>query len=224
MSVTAVKVGGSLAAYPQKLKELCHKLGELSTKHRLVVVPGGGEFADAVRVCDKRFDLSQQASHRMAILGMDQYGLILSDLTPNALVVDAAEGFKAALDADKLPVFLPSKIMGSEDPLENSWNVTSDSIAAYIAYRLNCGKLVLITDVDGVFTDDPKSHPNAKLLERVSAQELLAMGSRTSVDAYLPKLLLQCKLPCYVVNGLFAGRVEAVLAGQRTVCSVIVNR
>ena len=131
-----VKVGGSLAMYPESLRALCKKLSALSKKHRLVVVPGGGEFADAVRAVDKRFNLSSEASHRMAILGMDQYGLMLADLIPDSVAVVELEEIAKALDAGKVPVFLPSKILFSEDPLENSWDVTSDSIAIYIAHRL----------------------------------------------------------------------------------------
>ena len=58
--------------------------------------------------------------------------------------------------------------MLSEDPLENSWDVTSDSIAVYIADRLQV-KVLLVTDVDGVYTNDPKSNPEAKLIKKLSA-------------------------------------------------------
>lgn len=221
MNAAVVKVGGSLAAHPAKLKELCVKLGELSKKYKLVVVGGGGEFADVARNYDKLFSLSPQTSHRMAILGMDQHGLLLADLTPNSVSVTTLLEAKKVLDSGNLPVFLPSKLMLSEDPLENSWDVTSDSIAAYIAHRLQAQKLLLVTDVDGVYSSDPKNDSEAKLLGNLSAKDLLAMSVRTSVDASLPKLLLKWKLSCYVVSGLFPERVEAVLNEQRTVCSVI---
>jgi len=221
VKATVMKVGGSLAGHPEKLRALCLKLDELSRKHALLVVGGGGEFADIVRAYDKRFNLSAKTSHRMAILGMDQYGLLLCDLIPNSSPVSALEEVGKVLALGKLPVFLPANLMLSENPLENSWAVTSDSIAAYIAHLLQAEKLLLVTDVDGVYTRDPKKDSAAKLLEKLSVKELLAMGKRTSVDEFLSKLLLKWKLPCYVVNGLFAERVEAVLAGQRTVCSLI---
>ena len=84
MNATVLKVGGSLALYPEKLKALCTELSLSSKKHRLIVVPGGGEFADVARSLDKRFSLSCSASHKMAILGMDQYGYLLSDLMPGS--------------------------------------------------------------------------------------------------------------------------------------------
>jgi hypothetical protein len=221
MNATVVKVGGSLAFYPEKLKVLCIKLSEISKKHRIIVVPGGGEFADVVRCMDQVFSLSCSASHRMAILGMDQYGLLLSDLMPNSATVNKLEEIKCFLDSDGLPVFLPSTLLLSEDPLENSWDVTSDSIAVYIASRLQAAKVLLITDVDGVYKSDPKTHSEAKFMENVSATDLLAMNERTSVDKALPILLLQSPIDCFVVNGLFPERVEAVLDGQNTVCTLI---
>jgi aspartokinase-like uncharacterized kinase len=221
MNNTVVKVGGSLALYPEKLKALCTKLNEISKEHRLVVVPGGGEFADAVRCLDERFSLSCGASHRMAILGMDQYGLLLSDLITDSVAVSKLEETKYFLDLGKLPVFLPSNLLLKEDPLENSWNVTSDSIAVYLADRLEVSKVLLVKDVDGVYPNDPKKHPDAKLIKNLSASQLLAMNKRTSVDKALPKLLLKTSIDCFVVNGLFPERVEALLEGRDAVCTLI---
>ncbi|MCW4003404.1 MAG: delta 1-pyrroline-5-carboxylate synthetase [Candidatus Bathyarchaeota archaeon] len=219
MSVV-VKVGGSLAAYPKNLKSLCTKLNEIAKKQKLLIVPGGGEFADTVRNHDKKFALSRGASHRMAILGMDQYGLLLSDLTPNSCVVCSLEEAKKAADVGKVPVFLPFQLMLNEDPLENSWDVTSDSIAVYIAGKIGAGKVLLITDVDGIFTDDPKRNSAAKMIKEVSASELLGR-KRTSVDKFLPKLLLELSIDCFVINGLFAERVEAVLDGRDAIFTFI---
>ena len=220
MDAAVVKVGGSLALYPQKLKTLCLKLSELSMNCRLVVVPGGGEFADTVRNLDERFTLSPQTSHKMAILGMDQFGFLLADLLPNSSIVHNFE-LQEIFDSGKLPIFLPSNYFFVEDPLENSWAVTSDSIAAFIAGKLCVPKLVLATDVDGIYTCDPKKHSGAKLIRRLSAGDLLRMEGQTNVDVFLPKLLLQLHLDCFVVNGLFTERIEAVLNDEEAVCTLI---
>jgi len=219
-----IKVGGSLAEDPKKLRALCQKLGELSKKYAFIVVPGGGGFADAVRGVDKRFALSCNVSHRMAILAMDQFGLLLSDITPNSRVFHRLENVNKLAKAGFAPIFLPSRMLFQEDPLENSWDVTSDSIAAYVASRVQAEKLVLVTDVDGVFTGDPKKDSSAKLIERLSAEHLLELNRRTSVDRYLPKLLLDAKVDCYVVNGGFPERVAAVLAGLLTTCTFVASR
>ncbi len=221
MKATVIKVGGSLALYPEKLRALCVMLSEVSKNQRLIVVPGGGEFADVVRSLDKRISLSSSASHRMAILGMDQYGLLLSDLIPNSVIVSKLEEIKYFLDSGGLPVFLPSNLLLGENVLENSWDVTSDSIALFIAGKLETTKVLLVTDVDGIYMEDPKTNSEAKLIRKLSAGELLAMNKRTSVDKALPKLLLHSSIDCFVVNGFFPERIEAVLNGQDTLFTLI---
>ena len=80
--LTVVKVGGGLG--DDALPGLCAALGELGRRHPLLVVPGGAGFADAVRDADRRFGLHAETAHRMAILGMEQFGWLLSDLIPGA--------------------------------------------------------------------------------------------------------------------------------------------
>ena len=174
-----LKVGGSLAEDPANLAKLCQKLSELAEVHRIVVVPGGGKFADTVRELDTVFGFSDTVAHRMAILAMDQYGLFLSDITPDSCVsgvLDEVEDSARGV----LPIFLPSQFMFSRDPLEHSWDVTSDSIAAYIASVLHAEKLVLVTDVDGVCFEDPKKNVDGKCIEELAVEELLGWNRRTS--------------------------------------------
>ena len=217
-----LKIGGSLTKQPKSLVKLCKELSVLAQIHRIVVVPGGGEFADTVRRLDKKFRLSNVSAHKMATLAMDQFGLLLSDITPDSYVSYEIKEIKKKLET-KLPIFLPSKFMFLEDPLENSWDVTSDSISAYFADKLEAKKLILVTDVDGIFNRDPKSSQKTRLIDEVSVDELLNLGERTSVDKCTPQLLSKSYLDCYVVNGHYPERVDAVLLGQRTKCTRILR-
>jgi aspartokinase-like uncharacterized kinase len=159
----------------------------------------------------------------MAILGMDQYGLMLLELIPNSKgIADLAEVANVH-DSGKVPVFLPSKHLCSEDPLENTWDVTSDSIALYIANRLQANKVLLIKDVDGILTSDPRKEKAARLIDKITASDLLAIEQLTSVDKASPKLLLQWKIDCFVVNGLFPERIEAILEGREDIYTKITN-
>jgi aspartokinase-like uncharacterized kinase len=212
-----VKVGGSLATDSTVLKALCAELSRVAEKHRLLVVPGGGEFADVVRAADARFGLSSRVSHKMAVLGMDQFGLLLSDLIPRARVAFSLGVVEGLSGVGRVVILLPSRLVFRARSLPASWDVTSDSIAAYVAGRLGASKLILITDVDGVFTGNPKMDGYAELLSDVSASGLLELGLRTSVDRFLPKMLLKFGLDCFVVNGRFPERVSQVLTGETTV-------
>jgi 5-(aminomethyl)-3-furanmethanol phosphate kinase len=224
MDLVVVKVGGSLAIYPQSLRALCKKLSVLSKKQGLVVVPGGGEFADSVRAVDKRFNLVNTTSHKMAILGMDQYGLMLTDLTPDSINVTDLEEVEKTLVSGKIPIFLSSKLLFNKNPLENSWSVTSDSIALYLASQLHATKLLLVKDVDGIYSSDPRKDRWANLLQKVSSNQLSELPERTSVDEALPKLFSQWQIDCYVVNGLFPERIEAILDGQDSVFTLISDK
>jgi aspartokinase-like uncharacterized kinase len=215
-----LKVGGSLAEDPHSLTKLCQELTFLTKNHRIVVVPGGSEFADAVRKFDKTHGLSDVAAHKMAVLAMDQYGLFLSDITPESYVFYALEETSNPLNG-KLPILLPSQLMFLEDPLENSWDVTSDTIAAYIASKLNAQKLVLVTDVDGIFFEDPKKTLNTKPIEKLSAKELQGWNKQTSVDKMLPRMLLEKKIDCYVVNGKYPERIRLILENKKTICTQV---
>jgi aspartokinase-like uncharacterized kinase len=218
-----VKVGGSLAEEPELLIGLCATLSRLAEKYGFVVVPGGGRFADVVRDSDERFNLSSSISHRMAILGMDQFGMLLAQITPNSCATYSLVDAKQLSETEAVPIFLPSRLLFREDPLKNSWDVTSDSIAAYVAGRLQAAKLVLVTDVDGIFTEDP-DREDAVLIEQLSPEALLKLDKRTSVDRFLAKVLLESPVACCVVNGKRPERVEAVLAGQQTTCTLISAR
>ena len=213
-----LKVGGSLAENPDKLTRLCHELSGYAKDRKIVIVPGGGTFADTIRKLDKIFNLSDSVAHRMAILAMDQYGLFLSDITPGSFVSYSLEEISDSANV-MLPIFLPSKLMFREDPLENSWNVTSDTIAAYIASLLLAEKLVLVTDVDGIFSENPKKTLDAKLVEELSATELLSWNRRTSVDKTLHKILLQTELDCFVVNGNYPERIKKILENKKAICT-----
>lgn len=217
-----LKIGGSLAENPDSLFRLCEKLGDLAKVNRIVVVPGGGEFADIVRELDKRIGLSNRIAHQMAVLAMDQYGLLLSDITPNSSVVSEIEKLNSSAEG-KLQIVLPSKYIFIEDPLENSWNVTSDTIAAQLSNRIHAKKLILVTNVDGIFSENPKQKPNAHLIKELSAKKLLTWKKRTSVDVILPEIILQTGLDCYVVNGKHPERIEKILKNIETVCTRITH-
>src|SRR5262249_60324175 len=86
------KVGGSLGAQPASLRRLMRTLATVGRRHWLVVVPGGGSFADEVRRLDRRVHLGDSAAHWMAILAMDQYRYLLQRLAPAAARVRRRAG------------------------------------------------------------------------------------------------------------------------------------
>jgi 5-(aminomethyl)-3-furanmethanol phosphate kinase len=206
-----IKVGGSLAENPKTLKKLGAELQKIAKKHHIFVVPGGGIFADAVRTIYKKLSLPDAISHKMAIIAMDQYGIVLSQFIPNSLTCYSLAECKEIAKKNQTPIIFPSKILSKDDPFAPSWDVTSDSIAAYIAVKLNTSNAIFVTNVDGVYAEDPRTHPGTRLLKTISIGELLKFRKKTSVDKYLPKFLTGKNLTCYVVNGTCPERIEEIL-------------
>ena len=204
--LTVVKVGGGRGR-DDALKGLCTALGALGERHPLLVVPGGGDFADAVRDADRRFGLSAETSHRMAILGMEQFGWLLSELIPGAeRCADLAR-----IGTERTTVLLPAAL--PLDALPASWQVTSDSIAAWVAVQLSARRLVLVKQADGLFADWPA---RGAPLARLSVAELAQLRPG-GVDEYLPVVLEDARFETWVIGGRDHARLKELLEQGTTV-------
>jgi aspartokinase-like uncharacterized kinase len=142
--MSVIKVGGALAAIPDALDRVCAELTRASRDHRLLVVPGGGPFADAVRDFERRVGMSSDAAHWMAILAMDQYAHVLAGRIAGAVLVEEPGAVIETVALGRAAVLAPSRWMRSADVLPHSWAATSDSIAAFVAGALDATRLILI--------------------------------------------------------------------------------
>lgn len=168
----AIKVGGSLASIEGALPKVGDALRRAAARGRVVVIPGGGPFADAVRAFDRAHGLSDDAAHWMAILAMDQYAHVLADQTPGSTLVDGLPGILAAHATGAVPILTPGTWLRRTDDLPHSWEVTSDSIAAYLATLIGADELVLVKPVRGGIELADSCFPRA-----------LAAGMRWSIVA-----------------------------------------
>ena len=153
-----VKVGGGLSATPGALEVVGRALAEAGRRHRLLVVPGGGPFADVVRAFDRREGLSADAAHWMAILAMDQYAYVLVERIPGAVLLEEPGTIGAVLGETGVAVLAPSRWLRAADVLPHDWGATSDSAAAFVAGALDAERLVLIKPEGGAAADQVDTH------------------------------------------------------------------
>lgn len=139
-----IKIGGALLSLDDALPRTLAALELLSSERSFVVVPGGGPFADAVRSVHERHSLSPDDAHWMAILGMDQYAILLASRMRSAELVHRHGEVARARARGRIPVLAPSRWLREADPLPHSWDVTSDSIAAWVATEVGARQLILI--------------------------------------------------------------------------------
>jgi aspartokinase-like uncharacterized kinase len=214
-----IKVGGSLGRW-NGLGKLLDSIEQWRGSAKVLVIPGGGVFADLVRAEYRRVRLAEHAAHRMAILAMDQYGLELCDLAFRAAPASSLNQAIKVIRSGRLPVYLPSRSFARHDPFTHSWRVTSDSIAAYIAGLVQARALLLLKSVDGIFARDPTVDPSAPLLARVARSHLARYGC---VDREFVKWVnsIDC---CWIINGTHPARVKEWLESGKTVGTCVIMR
>jgi aspartokinase-like uncharacterized kinase len=141
-----VKLGGGLLAHATHFDAALAAIAA-AAQRRLLVVPGGGPFADAVRAVDRRLALSDDAAHWMAVLAMDQFAHLVASRLAGGVLVTGPEEIAAALGPGQtgtVPVLAPYSWLRRTDPLPHGWDVTADSIAAWVAGAVGARRLVLV--------------------------------------------------------------------------------
>jgi aspartokinase-like uncharacterized kinase len=165
-----VKLGGS-HAFAESLQGWLAAVEAGAGK--AVLVAGGGPFADAVRVAQRRMGFDDRAADEMALLAMEQYAIAIVALGRSFAVVDSLSDIRLALHDGLGPIWAPRRMVRQADDIPASWDITSDSLAAWLAGLIGARCLLLVKRVDAA--EDP-----------ISAATLAASGI---VDAAFPRFL-----------------------------------
>jgi len=203
-----IKVGGSLGR-GACLPELGARLVELGRGHGLLVVPGGGAFADVVREHDARFGLGPSAAHWMAVLAMDQYGHLLADLMPGCVLARTLGEAQARLAGGGVAVLLPSELLRRADALPHSWSVTSDSIAAWLTGQVGARLLVLLKDRRGMASLASAAASSSPASPH--AMTVTELAAAAGVDGHLAELLGDPAFDLWIVDGERPERLTELL-------------
>lgn len=207
-----VKIGGKILKNPKDLKSTISQLDLLCEKRiiqNIIIIPGGGSYANFVRFIDDKLKIGDDLSHWMAIYAMNQNGKDLCEKYPKIRLLDNFNELKNL--THELNIFLPFNFLYQTDELPHSWNVTSDSITLYLAHKLELDIVYLIKDIDGIKND------KNQIIKEISTSEysnfrdsdLLAKihekGSDSKksqpIDFYILKLINDFKISCIILNG-----------------------
>lgn len=147
-----VKLGGSLFD-AKELPAWLERLTALPVP--VVLVPGGGPFADQVRAAQARWAFDDTSAHAMALLGMTQMGMMLCGLHACLSLARTPAAIAARQRAGRVPVWSPGRMVLAEPGIAQDWDVTSDSLALWLADRLDADAVVLVKSaaLDGHLTD-----------------------------------------------------------------------
>ncbi len=140
-----IKVGGSLF----ESGRLAATLTMLARALRpIVIVPGGGPFADKVREQQRQTGFDDQTAHRLAMLSMHRMAETFTSLEPQLIVIDRVADIAPQIAAGRTPVWVPLPTLDGDTSLQPSWDTTSDAIAARLAELLGHAPVVLLKSVD----------------------------------------------------------------------------
>jgi 5-(aminomethyl)-3-furanmethanol phosphate kinase len=191
-NVLVVKIGGSLAE-TGRLKEMLELIA--CAKRPVVVVPGGGSFAQKVRDLQNALRFDDTSAHRLAMLGMHQMAEVYFTMDPRFAAADSLDGIARQIAVGLTPVWMPLQMCQSDPEIPADWTITSDGLAARLAERMGGAPLVLLKSVD--------VPPTA------TAADLASEGV---VDAVLPAIVARAALNWRIFGPSDDAAFRAVLA------------
>jgi aspartokinase-like uncharacterized kinase len=191
-----VKLGGSLSQsrYLNRWLSVLAAVGGA-----VVIVPGGGPFADQVRALQKRCRFDDGTAHHMALLAMEQYGRMLAGLQRGVRPAATRAEIARARRAGVVAVWMPTRMVLADPGIAASWDITSDSLAAWLAGKLKADRLVLVKSV----ALSGGSVPAA------------ALARRGVVDPAFPGYLARCGVDCWCIDDAHHAAMAAVLKSGR---------
>ncbi|KNZ30621.1 MAG: aspartate kinase [Methylibium sp. NZG] len=190
-----VKLGGSLNADPL-LPQWLDVLTQLGGG-RVVLVCGGGSFADTVRAHQAHWRYHDLAAHNMALLAMAQTAHFLHALNPALQLVGSDADAQRALRLGKTALWTPLALLTDQADAGTNWSVTSDSLALALAQRLGAEQLVLVKSC----AIDP-------------AASLAELAKAGVVDARFESLAGQGNVPVRLLQNDQAQRMRSLLLGE----------
>ncbi len=189
-----IKVGGSIA----EAGRLADVLATIANAKRpVVVVAGGGAFADKVRDLQNALRFDDATAHRLAMLGMHQMAEVFVTTNGRFQITDRLDGISEVHEAGAIPVWVPLPSLQGDTSIPADWSITSDGIGARLAERLGGAPLALLKSCD--------------VPQSVSASALSAAGI---VDAAFPAIIARAKLAWQIFGSGDDSAFEALLASD----------
>jgi len=180
MQPVVIKLSGQVTGHPQ-----CDAwLDAIMARGNCVVVPGGGAYADAVRSAQKLKNFSDAVAHRLALYAMTQTARDLVARCPLLKECFSLSAVHQTLHRQQTPIWSPSDLLEGHADIEESWSMSSDSLALWCAAQLGASECLLVK-AGGL----PAGHPDAG-----------AWSETEFLDAAFPRMARATSMPWRAVT------------------------
>jgi len=213
-----VSIGGSVLLtgtgdreYFEQLADLLRRLG---ADRPLVVTTGGGRTAREYIQLGRSLGLTE--------FELDEVGIEVTRLHARLLAARIG-GPTPAHPPTTVPAVVEQLRAGSPVVLGGTEpGHTTDGVAALVAVRIRAARVVNATDVDGIYDQNPRTHPNARRLERLTWPEFRAMvhagtsgeaGQNFLFDRLGADALARAHIPLLIVPGRDLANLESAITG-----------
>lgn len=127
-----------------------------------------------------------------------------------------------------VPVVYGDAVIDHDDNIKFAI-ISGDQLVTYLASKLNADRVILATDVDGIYTDNPKSNPNAKLLDVVTHDTKIITSANNQADVTggmqgkINELLALADLgiTSQIINAEVEGNIQAAISGSKVRSTII---
>lgn len=192
-----VKLGGSLL-YSKWLNQWLDF--SKPSNNPCIIVPGGGIFAKTVYAVDQKIACSSYTAHRMAILAMQQYGVLLHDKSKNLFLARDIRQIQENALKKRDSIWLPDP----DIDITHSWKVTSDSIAAWLAKQISATIMFLVKSL--------AMNQKAISLDNAVKEEIIDSAFPQHINAKTDYYFLEKKYPELFHHTRISGNFDTMTA------------
>ncbi|MGK0714506.1 UMP kinase [Leucobacter sp. W1153] len=210
--------GGTLGVNPDVVSQIAREIAAATDEAEVAVVVGGGNFFRGAELSQRGMDRAR--ADYMGMLGTVMNALALQDFLEQAGVSSRVQS--AITMTQVAETYIPLRairhlekgrvvIFGAGAGLPY---FSTDTVAAQRALEVRADEvLVAKHGVDGVYTADPRTDPDATLIDEITYNDALVRGLKV-VDSTSFSLCMDNGMPMRVFGMEPAGNVTAALRGE----------
>ncbi|MBK4151522.1 UMP kinase [Corynebacterium macginleyi] len=210
--------GGKVGIDPDVVENVARQIAEVAEQGiEIAVVIGGGNFFRGAELSQRGMDRAR--SDYMGMLGTVMNSLALQDFL-NQKGVDC----RVQTSINMAQIAEPYLPLRADRHLEKGRVVifgagmgmpyfSTDTTAAQRALEIGADVLFLAKGVDGVYSDDPRTNPDAELYTQITPREVIEKGLKVA-DTTAFSLCMDNNMPILVFNLLEEGNIARAASGQ----------